>query len=162
MNTAAKNWRCSLGLVFVVTLLGAQPAAWRPRVEELKSKGDAAGALALLETVPTSAEAEEKEEQTLGLLRMTGLNALSILLGKSTSRLLGALLLLLAQFPFTIFAITLAHLLRAKHKPPGLPSSNDIADAVQIPGGKCRRTTVRADGCARRAGWRSFFGRESH
>lgn len=55
----------------------------------------------------TAAVAEEKEEQTLGLLRMTGLSPLSILLGKSTSRLCGALLLLIAQFPFTIFAITL-------------------------------------------------------
>jgi ABC-type transport system involved in multi-copper enzyme maturation permease subunit len=48
---------------------------------------------------------EEKEEQTLGLLRMTNLNPLSILLGKSTHRLFGALLLLLAQFPFTVLAI---------------------------------------------------------
>jgi len=55
----------------------------------------------------TSAVAEEKDEQTLGLLRMTGLSPLSILLGKSTSRLCGALLLLAGQFPFTIFAITL-------------------------------------------------------
>jgi len=54
-----------------------------------------------------SAITEEKEEQTLGLLRMTDLNPLSILLGKSTSRLGGALLLLAAQFPFTIFAVTL-------------------------------------------------------
>ncbi|MEP6667644.1 MAG: hypothetical protein ABJF10_00740 [Chthoniobacter sp.] len=55
----------------------------------------------------TSAIAEEKEEQTLGLLRMTGLSPLAILLGKSTSRLCGALLLLVGQFPFTIIAITL-------------------------------------------------------
>ncbi len=55
----------------------------------------------------SSAIAEEKEEQTLGLLRMTDLNPLSILLGKSTSRLCGALLLLAAQFPFTVFAVTL-------------------------------------------------------
>ncbi|HSI12106.1 MAG TPA: ABC transporter permease [Chthoniobacter sp.] len=53
-----------------------------------------------------SAVAEEKEEQTLGLLRMTDLSPLSILLGKSTSRLCGALLLLAAQFPFTIMAVT--------------------------------------------------------
>ncbi len=53
-----------------------------------------------------SAVAEEKEEQTLGLLRMTDLSPLSILLGKSTSRLCGALLLLVAQFPFTIMAVT--------------------------------------------------------
>lgn len=53
-----------------------------------------------------SAVAEEKEEQTLGLLRMTDLSPLSILLGKSTSRLWGALCLLAAQLPFTIIAVT--------------------------------------------------------
>ena len=50
---------------------------------------------------------EEKEEMTLGLLRMTNLNALSILLGKSTSRVVNALLLLVAQLPFTLLAISL-------------------------------------------------------
>jgi hypothetical protein len=50
---------------------------------------------------------EEKEEQTLGLLRMTNLNPLSILLGKSTSRLCTAALLFAGQFPFTLLAITL-------------------------------------------------------
>ncbi len=55
----------------------------------------------------SSAITEEKEEMTLGLLRMTNLNPLSILLGKSTSRVLGALLLLIAQFPFTLLAVSL-------------------------------------------------------
>jgi len=50
---------------------------------------------------------EEKEEMTLGLLKMSGLNSVAILLGKSTSRLTGAVLLLLAQFPFTLLAVTL-------------------------------------------------------
>jgi ABC-type transport system involved in multi-copper enzyme maturation permease subunit len=50
---------------------------------------------------------EEKEEDTLGLLKMAGIDPLGILLGKSTSRLLGAALLLLVQFPFTLLAITL-------------------------------------------------------
>ena len=54
-----------------------------------------------------SAITEEKEDMTLGLLRMTNLNPLSILLGKGTSRLCGALLLLAAQIPFTVLAITL-------------------------------------------------------
>ncbi|HUT37288.1 MAG TPA: ABC transporter permease [Planctomycetota bacterium] len=54
-----------------------------------------------------SAVAEEKEEATLGLLKMSNLNALAILLGKSTSRLLGVVTLLLAQVPFTLLAITL-------------------------------------------------------
>ncbi len=57
-----------------------------------------------------SAITEEKEEGTLGLLRMTDLNPLSILLGKSTSRLLGGLLLLLVQFPFALLAVTLGGL----------------------------------------------------
>ena len=54
-----------------------------------------------------SAISEEKEEMTLGLLRMTNLNPLSILLGKSTSRLCTAILLFGAQVPFTMLAITL-------------------------------------------------------
>jgi hypothetical protein len=54
-----------------------------------------------------SAITEEKEEETLGLLRMTNLNPLSILLGKSTSRLCGVLLLVVAQLPFTLLAVTL-------------------------------------------------------
>ncbi|MCE9611476.1 MAG: hypothetical protein K8R23_14865 [Chthoniobacter sp.] len=54
-----------------------------------------------------SAITEEKEEGTLGLLRMTNLSPLSILLGKSTSRLAGSLLLLGAQVPFTLVAVTL-------------------------------------------------------
>ncbi len=55
----------------------------------------------------SSAISEEKEEMTLGLLRMTNLNPLSILLGKSTSRLCAAVLLFAAQVPFTLLAVTL-------------------------------------------------------
>ncbi len=54
-----------------------------------------------------SAITEEKEEGTIGLLQMTDLNPLAILLGKSTTRLCGALLLLGAQIPFTLLAATL-------------------------------------------------------
>ncbi|MGQ0636773.1 MAG: ABC transporter permease [Planctomycetaceae bacterium] len=54
-----------------------------------------------------TAISEEKEEETLSLLKMAGINPLGILLGKSTSRLVAALLLLLVQFPFTLLAITL-------------------------------------------------------
>jgi hypothetical protein len=54
-----------------------------------------------------SAITEEKEEGTLGLLRMTDLSPLAILLGKSTSRLSAALLLLASTFPFTLLAVTL-------------------------------------------------------
>ena len=50
---------------------------------------------------------EEKEEGTLGLLRMTDLSPIAILLGKGTSRMIGGLLLLLVQLPFAMLAITL-------------------------------------------------------
>jgi ABC-type transport system involved in multi-copper enzyme maturation permease subunit len=57
-----------------------------------------------------SAITEEKENDTLGLLRMTNLDALSILMGKSTSRLLGALFILAAQLPFMLVAVTMGGL----------------------------------------------------
>jgi len=50
---------------------------------------------------------EEKEDGTLGLLRMTNLNGLAILLGKSTGKLLTVLLLLIAQIPFALVAVTM-------------------------------------------------------
>jgi len=54
-----------------------------------------------------SAITEEKEAQTLSLLQMADMSPLLILLGKSTSRLVAALLLLAVQFPFTLLAISL-------------------------------------------------------
>ncbi len=54
---------------------------------------------------------EEKEAQTIGLLRMTGIRPISILLGKSIPRQLNAILLLTIQFPFTLLAITLGGVL---------------------------------------------------
>ena len=54
-----------------------------------------------------SAITEEKADGTLALLRLTQLSPFAILLGKSTSRLLGGLLLLLVQLPFALLAITL-------------------------------------------------------
>jgi ABC-type Na+ efflux pump permease subunit len=59
-----------------------------------------------LSTFP-SAITEEKEEDTLGLLRMTQLNPLSILLGKSTARLFDGFLLLSVQVPFMMLCVTL-------------------------------------------------------
>jgi hypothetical protein len=54
-----------------------------------------------------TAIAEEKEEGLFGLLRMTNLNALSILLGKSTSRLCAVLLLIAVQIPFLMLGVTM-------------------------------------------------------
>nr|MDQ3331062.1 ABC transporter permease subunit [Planctomycetota bacterium] len=58
-----------------------------------------------------TAVTEEKEEGTLGLLKMAGMSRGAILLGKSTSRLLSSMLLLMIQFPFLLLAITLGGVL---------------------------------------------------
>ena len=50
---------------------------------------------------------QEKEENTLGLLKMAGLSPLAILLGKAGSSGVGAVILLMSQFPFTFLAVTL-------------------------------------------------------
>lgn len=54
-----------------------------------------------------SAIAEEKEEKTLGLMRMADLSPLAIIFGKSTSQLGIVLLLLLTQIPFALLAVTM-------------------------------------------------------
>jgi ABC-type transport system involved in multi-copper enzyme maturation permease subunit len=50
---------------------------------------------------------EEKEDGTLGLLKLADLSTLSILFGKSTTRLFAALFVFIGQFPFALLAITL-------------------------------------------------------
>lgn len=55
----------------------------------------------------SSAITEEKEEDTIGLLQMAGLNHLGILFGKSTSRMIQVGLLLIVQFPFMLLSVTL-------------------------------------------------------
>ena len=55
----------------------------------------------------STAIVEEKEEQTLPLLKMTGATGFSILLGKSIPRLTCVLLLLLVIMPFVILSVTL-------------------------------------------------------
>jgi len=54
-----------------------------------------------------TAISEEKEEDTLGLMQMAGINPLGILLGKLGGRLVQALLLVAVQYPFTLLAITM-------------------------------------------------------
>ncbi|MFY9256062.1 MAG: hypothetical protein WAO83_21590 [Fuerstiella sp.] len=54
-----------------------------------------------------SAVTEEKDSGTLALLRLAGVSPLAIVLSKSTSRLISALMLLMTQVPFTFLAITL-------------------------------------------------------
>ena len=54
-----------------------------------------------------SAVTEEKDTGVLALLRLAGVSPLAIVLSKSTSRLISAIMLLLIQLPFTFLAITL-------------------------------------------------------
>lgn len=54
-----------------------------------------------------SAISEEKEEESLGLLKMAGVGPPALLLGKSTTRLIAVLLLLAVEFPFVLLSITL-------------------------------------------------------
>ena len=54
---------------------------------------------------------EEKEEQTLPLLRMTGAGPWTILIGKSVPRLMVAVLLLLVAMPFLVLSVTLGGVL---------------------------------------------------
>jgi ABC-type transport system involved in multi-copper enzyme maturation permease subunit len=55
----------------------------------------------------STAISEELEEDTLGLMLLTGLSPLTILLGKSTSRLVQAVLLVVLQLPGAMLAITM-------------------------------------------------------
>jgi hypothetical protein len=50
---------------------------------------------------------DEKESMTLGLLKMTALRPAWILMGKSTSHMIAAALLLVAQLPLVVLAVTL-------------------------------------------------------
>lgn len=54
-----------------------------------------------------SAVTEEKEEDTLSLLFLTGMSPFSILLGKGVSMLILASFMILSQIPFALIAITL-------------------------------------------------------
>ena len=58
-----------------------------------------------------TAVTEEKDAGTYALLRLAGMNSLSITLGKSTSRLVSSLMLLVIQVPFTFLSITLGGVL---------------------------------------------------
>jgi hypothetical protein len=58
-----------------------------------------------------TAVTEEKDAGTYALLRLAGMNSLSITLGKSTSRLVSSLMLLIIQVPFTFLAVTLGGIL---------------------------------------------------
>ena len=58
-----------------------------------------------------TAVAEEREQQTLGLLRMADVGPIAILLGKWLPRMWTAILLLCIQLPFTLLCVTLGGVL---------------------------------------------------
>lgn len=55
----------------------------------------------------SSAVSEEREADTLGLLRMSSMSWFSLLLGKSTSRMIRCFLYLIAQIPLALLAVML-------------------------------------------------------
>ena len=55
----------------------------------------------------STAITEEKEEETLPLLKLAGISSLGLLLGKSTVRAVRIILLILAQLPFLMLAVAL-------------------------------------------------------
>ncbi len=55
----------------------------------------------------SSAVTEEKEAESLALLLMTGLSPFTMLLSKSTSKLILGMTLIVAQIPFIVLAVTL-------------------------------------------------------
>jgi ABC-type transport system involved in multi-copper enzyme maturation permease subunit len=55
----------------------------------------------------SSAITEEKEEETIGLLVMTGISPFNFVLSKAGARFTRGLFLIASQIPFTIFAVTL-------------------------------------------------------
>jgi len=86
-----------------VTFLGAPGLAFFIQMAVLNAAFITLAGLSFFSTSIT----EEKEEETLGLLKMAGISSFAILIGKSAPRLIVALLLLSVQFPFTLLAVTL-------------------------------------------------------
>ncbi|MDB4614567.1 hypothetical protein OAH18_02630 [bacterium] len=105
-----------LRLLFVVLLLGSVFIAWvtsltvgAPGLALFRSICYLNIALILMGGISyfSTTVTEEKEADSLSLLKLAGMGPLSILLGKFASRLISALMLLPVQFPFTLLAITL-------------------------------------------------------
>jgi len=55
----------------------------------------------------STAITEEKESESLSLLMMTGISPLGMLLSKGASKFISGMMLVLAQFPFTVLSVTL-------------------------------------------------------
>lgn len=94
---------CLLGATFQSAWLGAPGLSFFTQIAWLNALFITCAGIGFF----SSAITEEKEEDTIGLLQMAGLNHLGILFGKSTSRLIQVMLLLVVQFPFMLLAVTL-------------------------------------------------------
>ena len=94
---------CLLYATFTSTFLGAPGLSFFSQIAWLNMLFITCAGIGFF----ASAITEEKEEDTIGLLQMAGLNHLGILLGKSTSRMIQVVLLLVVQFPFMLLSVTL-------------------------------------------------------
>ncbi len=104
--------RMVLGVVVLFTLATTTTFSARFGAAGLHLLGSIAWWSALFITLAgiglfCSAITEEKEEQTIGLLRMAGLRPVAILLAKSTARFYDAVMLFAILLPFTMLAVTL-------------------------------------------------------
>ena len=104
--------RMVLGIVVLFTLATTTTFSARFGAAGLHLLGSIAWWSALFITLAgiglfCSAITEEKEEQTIGLLRMAGLRPVAILLAKSTARFYDAVMLFAILLPFTMLAVTL-------------------------------------------------------
>jgi hypothetical protein len=104
--------RMVLGVVVLFTLVTTTTFSARFGAAGLHLLGSIAWWSALFITLAgiglfCSAITEEKEEQTIGLLRMAGLRPMAILLAKSTARFYDAVMLFAVLLPFTMLAVTL-------------------------------------------------------
>lgn len=94
---------------------------------------------------------EEREQGTLGLLKLSGISPLGLLLGKSVSRLIGVCLGLILQIPFILLAVTFGgvtyHQIGAAMT--GLLAFLFLLNNICLFASLCRPTTKEATGVVR-------------
>lgn len=106
------GWRLAvLTVLYFAVFIVWESSAWRsaPGHQLLNTLGALNAVLITLIGIASfgSSIAEEKQDGTLGLLRMTRLGPLAILLGKSMASVVGLLQLLAVQLPVAILALPL-------------------------------------------------------
>jgi len=120
LNRDCRNWKFHIVLAGVILFLFGQSAlvttsfgAWNrlnaPGLLFLQAWGTVSLVLIVIfgNGYFVGLIAEEKEQGTLGLLKLTGIGPVGILIGLFGSRLLQVLVLFTLQFPFIIWAVTL-------------------------------------------------------